>query len=101
MTTPLPAGRGAELVAELLAADDALGAVQREWATLPRTAGGWILQEIRDAYYERLHQAQDGRQEIADRVWAYFEGAECTALEAAAWRLWDVGSRHARARGQP
>lgn len=98
MTTPLPAGTGARLYAGLVAADDAITALwaeYHEWDDQGRTG------PFPRDFWDRLHQAQAERQEIADRVWAYFEGPECTVLEAVAWRLWDIGKQHTRAQGQP
>lgn len=78
---------GVQLLTALRAADDRIKAVWAEWDTLPRTEGGWILQEIRDAFQDRLHQAHADREAIASKTWAYFDGPGATAEEHAAWTL--------------
>jgi hypothetical protein len=88
-----PAGIGARLYAAVAAADDRIDALWAEWATLPRLAGGGIDPAIRQDFWDRLHQAQAERAEAASRCWGYFEGPECTALERAAWQLWDIHKR--------
>lgn len=87
---------GWQLINALHDADDRIKAVQAEWDTLPRAPGAtWIPQDVRDAHYDRLHQAQDDRQAVASQTWGYFEGPSGrghydgperpTAEELAAW----------------
>jgi hypothetical protein len=92
--TDAAAGRGADLIAAVRAGDQAIKSVWAEWDRLPRHEGGWIDQEIRDAFWERLHQAQSVREEAASQCFGYFEGrgnytgpGQATAEELAAWQL--------------
>ena len=99
-------GRGAELLTAVRTGDDAIKAVQAEWDRLPRNPGGWIDQDIRDAYYGRLEQAQAARALAARECWGYFEGrdgyngpGQATAEELTAWRLLGYHRPHGDTRG--
>jgi hypothetical protein len=88
---------GEKLLTALHAADARIDAVRAEWDTLPRAPGAtWIPQEIRDAYYDRLHQAEAERETAASQLWGYMEGPgrgrydgpeRPTAEELAAWQF--------------
>ena len=95
--TELTPGRGAELIAAVRAGDDAIAMVWAEWKRLPRHENGAIDQDIGDDFWNRLHQAQDAREEAASQLWGYFEGpprgnytgpGQASAEELAAWLLY-------------
>jgi hypothetical protein len=90
-------GRGEELLAELAAADAVIAGLWDEWDTRLCVAGG-SPQAARNAWYDRLTEAQADRQAVAARTWAYFED-DATVAEKVAWVLMDPRWGHSHGSG--